>query len=127
MQDRGRITERELQDFVRASRVRLDRHEQRHDATEKGVFALEGRAVKMEDDIMKLYQGFPAADPASHRRYHDLVIRKTEEIRRLRIAIQEKTISALVWIAIVFTCKLLWQHGVEVIDSMMGALRGATR
>lgn len=49
---------------------------------------------------------FPDGDTEGHRRYHELIIQKTEEVRRLRVAIQEKTISALIWSFIVFlaTC-----------------------
>lgn len=45
---------------------------------------------------------FPGGDLAGHKRYHDLVIERTAEIRRLRIAIQEKTLSGLVWAFIAF-------------------------
>lgn len=45
---------------------------------------------------------FPAGDAEGHRRYHDLMIRRNEEIRRLRIAVQEKTISGLIWAFLVF-------------------------
>lgn len=52
---------------------------------------------------------FPAGDAEGHRRYHDLIIQKTEETRRLRIAIQEKTISALIWSVVVAGGALLWK------------------
>lgn len=45
---------------------------------------------------------FPGGDVEGHRRYHALIIERNQEIRRLRIAIQEKTISGLIWAFLVF-------------------------
>lgn len=56
----------------------------------------------------KLEKGFVAGDVEGHRRWHELQIRKVEEVRRLRIAIQEKTISGLIWAAIITLGSLLW-------------------
>lgn len=40
---------------------------------------------------------FPGSDIEGHRRYHEMQIALLEERRKLRAAIQEKTISGLVW------------------------------
>lgn len=45
---------------------------------------------------------FPGGDVEGHRRYHELMIERNMELRRLRIAIQEKTLSGLVWVLIIF-------------------------
>ncbi len=45
---------------------------------------------------------FPGGDIEGHRRYHQVMIERNLEIRRLRVAIQEKTISGLIWAFIVF-------------------------
>ena len=41
--------------------------------------------------------GFPGGDPISHRMYHDGIVERTQELRKLRQAIQEKTILALIF------------------------------
>ena len=45
---------------------------------------------------------FPGGDLEGHRRYHILMIERTEEIRKLRVAIREKTLGGLIWALIVF-------------------------
>lgn len=60
---------------------------------------------------------FPAGDIEGHRRYHEVMIETLAERRRLRIAIQEKTISALVWIVIVWTASAIWSKFGAVIVS----------
>lgn len=44
---------------------------------------------------------FPGKDFEGHRRYHETMIEMLAERRRLRQAVQEKTISGLVWAGIV--------------------------
>lgn len=51
---------------------------------------------------------FPGGDIEGHRRYHELIIERNAEMRRLRIAIQEKTISGLIWAALVFVGLSVW-------------------
>lgn len=46
-------------------------------------------------------KAFPGGDFEGHRRYHELLKERNEEIRRLRRAVLEKTISGLLWAAIV--------------------------
>lgn len=65
---------------------------------------------------------FPAGDADGHRKYHELIIRKTEEIRRLRVVITEKTLTALVWLAIIWLAKTLWQGGITAIVETMGRI-----
>lgn len=63
---------------------------------------------KTKLDISNIISGFPSTDPESHRRYHETQISILEEKRKLRIAIQEKTISGLVWSTIVFLGIAIW-------------------
>lgn len=53
-------------------------------------------------------KAFPGADADGHRRAHEAMIQLAEEKRRLRVAIQEKTLSALVWGAIIALALALW-------------------
>lgn len=62
-------------------------------------------------------QGFPGGDPEGHRRAHEAMIETLAEKRRLRMAIQEKTISGLVWAVVVGVSVALW----EWIKSMVRA------
>ncbi len=65
---------------------------------------------KMEARIKRIEDAFPGNDPMGHRRYHETQIEILDERRRLRIAIQEKTISALIWSAIVGIIMWLWNN-----------------
>lgn len=103
------LTDTEVADFVEHST-------KRHDAQEK-------RLITAEEGIADLKDAFPAADLSGHRRYHELIIRRTEEIRRLRVAIQEKTISALVWILLLWLAKMLWEGSVKAIAISMGIVK----
>lgn len=47
-------------------------------------------------------EAFPGGDHVGHCRYHQLMIDDIEAKKKLRQAIAEKTISGLVWSAIVF-------------------------
>lgn len=58
--------------------------------------------MEIRENIKKLTMAFPGGDIEGHRRYHEAQIEKIAEIRRLRIAIQEKTISALVWAGVLW-------------------------
>jgi hypothetical protein len=53
-------------------------------------------------------EAFLGGDHVGHCRYHALMIEGIEEHRRLRRAILEKTISGLVWSAIVGGGAALW-------------------
>lgn len=63
-----------------------------------------------EANISRVLGAFPAGDPESHRRYHDALIEDLAERRKLRQAVQEKTISGLVWSGIVALGTLLYRH-----------------
>jgi hypothetical protein len=58
--------------------------------------------MEMRADIHKLTQAFPGSDTDGHRRYHEIQIEKVAEMRRLRVAIQEKTISGLIWAGVLW-------------------------
>ncbi len=58
----------------------------------------------------KFSKSFPAGDHEGHCRYHDAIIERTAEIKKLRMAIQEKTISALVWSAILGIGLAVWHE-----------------
>lgn len=93
----------ELQNGLGAIAQKLDAMEKRHDTSEAAI-ALINRA-------------FPAGDTDGHRRYHELIIENTAEKRRLRMAVQEKTISALIWAAIAGIGVAVWH---EIINRMIG-------
>jgi hypothetical protein len=56
----------------------------------------------------KFEAAFPGGDHVGHCRYHDAQIELLHERRRLRIAVQEKTISGLVWSLIVAGAVAVW-------------------
>lgn len=68
-----------------------------------------GKDINKKLDIIS--SAFPSSDFEGHRRYHETVIELLAERRRLRIAIQEKTISGLIWVGIVGMGTAVW-HGV---------------
>lgn len=63
---------------------------------------------EVKNQLAKLARAFPADDIDGHRVYHEAIIERNRELRRLRVAIQEKTISGLVWIAIVWLGTRAW-------------------
>lgn len=73
------------------------------------------RHEKHEAAIEKLFRAFPEGDTEGHRRYHEIMIEKVEETRRLRVAVQEKTISGLIWAALVFSGLALWHYLLSII------------
>ncbi len=64
----------------------------------------------LEMATKKLYSAFPSGDVDGHRRYHDLIIQRNLEIRQLRIAIQEKTLSGLAWGSMAFLGFAVWNY-----------------
>lgn len=64
---------------------------------------------KLYHDVVNLQKAFPGDDAMSHRRYHELIIKQIEAKERLSQTIIEKTISGLVWSAIVAVGILLWR------------------
>lgn len=62
---------------------------------------LVGKISEIADGIRDIKSAFPDSNFEGHRRFHELEIEKFAERRRLRIAIQEKTISGLIWAGVV--------------------------
>lgn len=87
-------------------------------ARELGGEALVETIEAMAKDIHDIKRGmadlisgaFPDGDISGHQRYHTLMIERNSEIRRLRIAIQEKTISGLIWALLVFLGLCIWSY-----------------
>lgn len=52
----------------------------------------------------------PNGDHVGHSRYHTLMIEQFEERRKMRRAIQEKTIAGLVWGFLVFVGLAAWAY-----------------
>lgn len=68
-----------------------------------------------EEYERKFTEAFPNGDHVGHCRYHLLMIERTEEIRRLRRAIMEKTITGLVFAAIVGVGAAVWFYVVAKV------------
>lgn len=60
--------------------------------------------------ITHINTAFAGGDPDGHRRAHEVMIALVEEKRRLRVAIEEKTISGLIWVAIVWAGVAAWHE-----------------
>lgn len=79
------------------------------------------RVEKLEDRLEKhssvsasnhaaVMAAFPANDPEGHRRFHETQILMLEEKRQLKKAIQEKTISGLIWSGLVASGTAIYQQ-----------------
>lgn len=68
--------------------------------------------------VDQLLTAFPAGDLDGHRRYHEVQIQRLEETRRLRVAIQEKTISGLIWAGVVWVAYSAFHSVAEYIKGM---------
>ncbi|MEQ1771785.1 MAG: hypothetical protein ABL879_18325 [Devosia sp.] len=75
------------------------------------------RVSALEDQVTAINTGFPAGDPESHRRYHETIIEDLAERRKLRQAIQEKTISGLVWAFLLGCGTAIWN---EIVKRLAG-------
>lgn len=62
-------------------------------------------------------KAFAGGDAEGHRRAHEAMINLIEEKRRLRVAIQEKTISGLIWAGIMFV-------GLAIFNEVRKAILG---
>ena len=80
------------------------------DAVLEMLQKMQDRHEEFEDKLTKLYGGFPRGDTDGHRRAHELMIEALEEKRRLRIAIQEKTIPGLIWAFVAFLGLCVWNY-----------------
>lgn len=75
--------------------------------------ALRERVDRIERDkvdVETFRSAFAGGDHVGHCRYHEHLLELTEEKRRLRQAIQEKTISGLFWMGIVGVGNMLWKY-----------------
>lgn len=64
---------------------------------------------RWRDDMEKRFaDAFPGGDHIGHCRYHTLMIEDIDSRKRLRQAVIEKTISGLVWGAVVAIGIALW-------------------
>ena len=73
--------------------------------------AMKKRIDGMEQNMKEhINMAFAGGDPDGHRRAHELMILAMEERRRLRVAIQEKTISGLIWAAVLWLALAAWSQ-----------------
>lgn len=80
---------------------------------------IDERLTSIEGSLSTIYKAFPNGDDGrpdieGHCRYHKTMIEMLEERRRLRKAIQEKTISGLVWAVLVGIGIAVW-HEIQTI------------
>lgn len=69
---------------------------------------ISGDVHDIKKSLGDLLKAFPAGDLDGHRRYHDAIIERNHEIRKLRYAIQEKTIFGLLWLALGLIGASVW-------------------
>jgi len=81
------------------------------------------RHTKAEEALAQLNKAFPAGDIEGHKRYHETMIIMLEERRRLRQAVQEKTISGLVWAGIVGVGMLVWHELQNIVNAVQSVKR----
>lgn len=72
--------------------------------------AMEAQHASMNTALSNALSAFPSGDFEGHRRYHETMIELLAEKRRLRHAVQEKTISGLVWAIIVAVGLACWHE-----------------
>lgn len=72
--------------------------------------AIDKRVTANANDIGQLLKAFPSNDIDGHRRYHQLIIDNTAAKRELATAIKEKTISGLLWSAVLWLATEAWTH-----------------
>lgn len=69
------------------------------------ITGIKSRLDAMDRHILKAY---PGGDLEGHRRYHEIMIQRNEEIRSLKLEIRNKTIAGLVWSAMAFVGWCVW-------------------
>jgi hypothetical protein len=80
---------------------------------------INGMGTEIESHLeAHINKAFAGGDPDGHRRAHEAMIDMIEEKRKLRVAIQEKTISGLIWAAVVFI-------GLSIFNELRKAILGA--
>ncbi len=62
----------------------------------------------------------PDGDAEGHRRYHEALIEAQKRRAKIYDAIIEKTLSALIWAAIVGLAIMAWHFAGDVIKKAMG-------
>lgn len=78
------------------------------DKIERACPLLSERVTLLEAQMVKVRDAFPGEDYDGHRRAHKTMIEDIESRKRLTQAVREKTISGLIWLAIVALGTLLW-------------------
>jgi len=87
--------------------ARAGRTEREWQEAETAGDSLSDRVGELE---RKFLEAFPNGDWAGHRRYHEIQIELLLERRTLRAAVTEKTISGLIWAALVALGLATWQY-----------------
>lgn len=64
---------------------------------------------RMDELERKFHEAFPGGDYTGHCRYHDIQIEMLLARRQLIAAVQEKTISGIVWAFFVVAGLAVWQ------------------
>lgn len=77
--------------------------------------ALTGAIENMNITVKNLEKAFPNGDTDGHRRTHEAMIEDMAERKRLRIAIQEKTIAGLIWFMIVGIGYAIFHEVVRIV------------
>lgn len=78
-----------------------------HADVEQRVENLERFQLDME---RRFAEAFPGGDHLGHCRYHELMIEDIEAKKRLRRAVMERTVSGLVWGAVIGIGVAVWQY-----------------
>lgn len=76
---------------------------------------LHDRMTKVEVRVEALEAAFPGGDLPGHCRAHQALIDDVENRKKLRQAIAEKTISGLVWSAILGIAYALWYELLRIL------------
>lgn len=64
----------------------------------------------IEKRVEEIDGAFVGNDYEGHRRGHEAWIERTIELRRMRVAIQEKTVAGLIWAIIVWVGMAAWHE-----------------
>ena len=76
---------------------------------------IDERVDDLESAIKNLYKAFPEGDVEGHRRAHESMIQDVQVRKDLAKAIKEKTISGLVWMAIVGLGMAMWHEFLRIV------------
>lgn len=76
----------------------------------KRLDTMDAHNAERDEKMAQVINAFPSGDIDGHRAYHETMIEMLQEKRRLRMAIVEKTISGLLWAAIVVVLSALWLY-----------------